>query len=112
MRAHVRSRERARERRAAGRRLGLGPRAGASDDDTENLINIVRNLDTVKIAIFLKERPDGLVKISLRSKNHVNVADVARRFGGGGHAYAAGAVTQGPLQKALPAVVAACQDAL
>jgi phosphoesterase RecJ-like protein len=86
--------------------------SGATDDDTENLINLVRNLDTVKIAIFLKERPDGLVKISLRSKNHVNVAEVAKRFGGGGHAYAAGAVTQGPLQKALPAVVAACQDAL
>ena len=86
--------------------------SGATDDDTENLINIVRNLDTVKIAIFLKERPDGLVKISLRSKNHVNVADVAKRFGGGGHAYAAGAVTEGPIPKALPAVVAACQDAL
>ncbi|HVZ79285.1 MAG TPA: bifunctional oligoribonuclease/PAP phosphatase NrnA [bacterium] len=86
--------------------------SGASDDDTENLINVVRNLDTVKIAIFLKERPDGLVKISLRSKNHVNVANVAKRFGGGGHAYAAGAVTEGPIQKALPAVIAACQDAL
>lgn len=87
-------------------------KSGASDDDTENLINVVRNLDTVKIAIFLKERPDGQIKLSLRSKNGVNVAEVARLFHGGGHAYASGAVLQGPLDKALQAVLKACQAAL
>jgi phosphoesterase RecJ-like protein len=87
-------------------------RSGASDDDTENLINVVRNLDTVKIAIFLKERPDGQVKISLRSKNGVNVADIAKLFNGGGHAYAAGAVMPGPLDKALQNVLKPCQAAL
>ncbi len=87
-------------------------KSGASDDDTENLINVVRNLDTVKIAIFLKERPDGKVKLSLRSKNGVNVAEVAKRFKGGGHAYAAGAVMPGPLEKALQEVLRACQAAL
>lgn len=86
--------------------------SGATDDDTENLINIVRNLDTVKIAVFLKERTDGQIKLSFRSKNGINVAHVAKRFGGGGHAYAAGAVTPGPLDKAVKAVVAACQEAL
>ena len=87
-------------------------RSGASDDDTENLINVVRNLDTVKVAIFLKERPDGRIKLSLRSKNGVNVAEVARLFHGGGHAYASGAVLPGPLGKALQAVLKACQAAL
>ncbi|HEY5037464.1 MAG TPA: DHHA1 domain-containing protein, partial [bacterium] len=84
----------------------------ASDDDTENLINLVRNLDTVEVAIFLKERPDGQVKLSLRSKSEINVANVAKLFGGGGHAYAAGAVLSGPLDKALKAVLSACQNAL
>jgi phosphoesterase RecJ-like protein len=87
-------------------------KSGASDDDTENLINVVRNLDTVKIAIFLKERPDGQVKISLRSKNGTNVAEIARLFNGGGHAYAAGAVLPGPLDKALKDVLKPCQAAL
>ncbi len=84
----------------------------ASDDDTENLINLVRNLDTVQIAAFLKERPDGRIKLSLRSKNGINVANVAKQFGGGGHSYAAGAVLEGPLDKALKAVLTACQSAL
>ena len=87
-------------------------KSGASDDDTENLINLVRNLDTVKIAIFLKERPDGQIKLSLRSKNGINVANVAKLFGGGGHAYASGAVLAGPMEKALKTVLSACQSAL
>ena len=87
-------------------------KSGASDDDTENLINVVRNLDTVKIAIFLKERPDGQIKLSLRSKNGVNVAEVAKLFHGGGHSYASGAVLSGPLEKALQEVLKACQAAL
>ncbi len=87
-------------------------KSGALDEDTENLINLVRNLNTVKIAVFLKEMPDGRVKLSLRSKSDVNVAEVARQFGGGGHAYASGAVMPGPLDQALKAVLSACQSVL
>jgi bifunctional oligoribonuclease and PAP phosphatase NrnA len=87
-------------------------KSGATDDDTENLINYVRKLDTVRIAVFLKERPDGQVKLSLRSRSDVNVANIANKFGGGGHVYAAGAVLSGPLDKALKSVLQACQQAL
>jgi bifunctional oligoribonuclease and PAP phosphatase NrnA len=87
-------------------------KSGALDEDTENLINLVRNLNTVKIAAFLKEMPDGRVKISLRSKSGLNVAEVAKQFGGGGHAYASGAVMPGPLDQAQKRVLAACQSAL
>ena len=87
-------------------------RSGALDEDTENLINLVRNLNTVQVAAFLKEMPDGRVKISLRSKTSANVASIAACFGGGGHAYAAGAVMPGPLDKALARVLSACQQAL
>ncbi len=92
--------------------LGDFIKSKASDDDTENLINLVRNLDTVQIAAFLKERSDGRIKLSLRSKNGINVANVAKLFGGGGHSYAAGAVLEGPLDKALKAVLTACQSVL
>jgi phosphoesterase RecJ-like protein len=87
-------------------------KSGATDDDTENLINVVRNLDTVKIAVFLKERPDGQIKLSLRAKNGINVAKVAKVFNGGGHAYAAGAILKGPLNKAHKEVIRACQAVL
>jgi len=87
-------------------------KSGASEDDTDNLINFVRKLETVEIAVFLKERPDGQIKLSLRSSSDVNVANIAEQFGGGGHAYAAGAVLRGPLNRALAEVLKACQKAL
>ncbi len=87
-------------------------KSGASDEDTDNLINYVRKLDTVKVAIFLKERPDGQIKLSLRSRTDINVSLIAGKFNGGGHAYAAGAVMSGPMDQALQEVLQAAQEAL
>lgn len=58
--------------------------------DTELFINFPRSLQSVKVAVFLKETPDNLVGVSMRAKGDVDVAKVARRFGGGGHVNAAG----------------------
>jgi len=87
-------------------------KSGASDEDTENLINYVRKLEKVQIAIFLKERHDGLVKLSIRSRNGANVAKIAKLFGGGGHSYAAGAVLRGSLNQALERVLEASRTLL
>jgi bifunctional oligoribonuclease and PAP phosphatase NrnA len=85
-------------------------KTGAVDDDTENLVNQIGKIDTVKISAFLKERTDGRVKLSLRSGNEkVNVANIAKHFQGGGHAYAAGAVLAGPLKTALENVLKVCK---
>ncbi len=86
--------------------------SGATDEDSENLVNFVRKMEGVQIAIFLKERADGQVKLSLRSKTDANVALVAKKFGGGGHSYAAGAILPGPLSSVLKAVVKACRVVL
>lgn len=87
-------------------------KSGAGEDDTENLINFVRKLEGVQIAVFLKERTDGKIKISLRSKTDLNVSDIAARWDGGGHAYAAGALLEGPMERALKDVISVCQEAL
>lgn len=58
--------------------------------DTELFINFPRSIKTVKVAVFLKETPDNLVGVSMRAKGAVDVAKVARSFGGGGHINAAG----------------------
>ena len=86
--------------------------SGAVDDDTENLINFVRKVDGVELSLFLRERSDGRLKLSLRSKNGVDVSRIATLFGGGGHPYAAGAVMDGPLDRALTTVLEACSLAL
>jgi phosphoesterase RecJ-like protein len=69
-------------------------------------------MEGVQIAAFLKERPDGKIKISLRSKTDANVAVVAKKFGGGGHSYAAGAVIPGTLPTVLKVVLKACRAVL
>jgi len=88
-------------------------KTGAVDDDTENLVNQIGKIDTVKISAFLKERKDGKIKLSLRSGDEkVNVANVAREFRGGGHTYAAGAILAGPLKEALSQVLKVCKKVL
>jgi bifunctional oligoribonuclease and PAP phosphatase NrnA len=63
---------------------------GVGIDATEGLIDLVRTDGASDVAAVLKEQPEGGFKVSLRSKGAANVAQVAGRFGGGGHALAAG----------------------
>jgi phosphoesterase RecJ-like protein len=64
--------------------------AGACEDDTDGIINYPLTIGEVEAAAFFRELPNSTYRISLRSKNRVNVARVAEYFGGGGHCNAAG----------------------
>lgn len=66
-------------------------RASAIDFDTDFLIDPLRSLNGVEVVAILKERFDGVVKISMRAKGDVDVQRIAATFGGGGHKKAAGA---------------------
>jgi phosphoesterase RecJ-like protein len=79
--------------------------AGAHPEDTENLINIPRAIQGVKVAAFFKAFHDGAVRVSLRSRGDVNVQAVARRFGGGGHRNAAGCTIRGDLADARQVLI-------
>jgi phosphoesterase RecJ-like protein len=81
--------------------------AGAVPEDTENLINIPRAIEGVRVAAFLKAFRDGSVRTSLRSRGEVDVQLVARVFGGGGHRNAAGCTIQGSLPEARKALLEA-----
>ncbi|MGQ9745485.1 MAG: DHH family phosphoesterase [Dissulfurimicrobium sp.] len=63
---------------------------GASESDTDDFVGYVRAIDTVEVAIFIKEAHEGQVYVSMRSKSFYNVAELAQEFGGGGHFHAAG----------------------
>lgn len=68
--------------------------------DTEGLIDLVRAVDSVIVAVFFEELPGGLVRVSARSKSdEVDVGKICALFGGGGHRLAAGARVQGPLDE-------------
>ncbi|MDR2457715.1 MAG: bifunctional oligoribonuclease/PAP phosphatase NrnA [Clostridiales Family XIII bacterium] len=59
-------------------------------EDGDAVIGRIREIKGIEVAVFIKERKDGKIKVSLRSKTNFDVADFAAKFGGGGHSRAAG----------------------
>ena len=72
--------------------------AGAAPGESEDLINEPQRIGSVVAAAMFVEQPDGVIKVSLRSKRDVNVAAIAAAFGGGGHERAAGLRVTGSLE--------------
>ena len=80
--------------------------AGAMVNQTGGLVNRALEIEGVRMAILATEREDG-VKLSLRAVEPDTVSDIAKQFGGGGHAQAAGVTMQLPMKDAVSAVLAA-----
>jgi len=90
---------------------------GALEEETERLIDVPQQVGTIQAVALVTESsidtPNGkqpLARISFRSKpgpNAVNVAELAAQLGGGGHARAAGAKVQAPIDQALHQVTQA-----
>lgn len=59
-------------------------------EDTEGIVSFIREIDSVEVACLLKEVDENETRISLRSKNFVDVASICNVFDGGGHVRAAG----------------------
>ena len=85
---------------------------GAAPADSENLVNEPLAVGTVQASVVLVEMSGGLVKCSFRSKGAIDVAAIARSFGGGGHVRAAGARIEGTLATAEQRVVARLSAAI
>lgn len=70
--------------------LDMYGRAGASPVDSERFVDYPRFVSGVELAVLIRQTGENNYKFSLRSNSRVNVAQLAARFGGGGHAKAAG----------------------
>ena len=64
---------------------------GATHEDLEELVKEPLKLRGVEVAALFSETADGRAKVSLRSRERVDVNAVCRLFGGGGHRLASGA---------------------
>ena len=64
--------------------------SGALAQDVEGFVEYARSISTVKVAMFVKETRADRISVSLRAKGEINVASIAKQFGGGGHRNAAG----------------------
>lgn len=71
---------------------------GAGSGDHEGIVEIGRDIEGVEVSIFIRQTEKGC-KVSLRSNDYVNVADVCLILGGGGHIRAAGANIQGTIEQ-------------
>jgi phosphoesterase RecJ-like protein len=97
-------------------------RAGADRGDTEGLIDHLRSLAGVETVALLRdlvasEAREGSpgecpIKVSMRSRGTVDVEQVARRHGGGGHRNAAGCILHGELETARRQIAADLARAL
>lgn len=88
-------------------------RTGGESEDTEGLIDHVRNIEPVVVACVFEEIEPEVIRISLRSKSdRVNVNEIAAQFGGGGHPAAAGAKISGKPLSIQRRVIAAIKKAL
>ncbi|QSZ28257.1 bifunctional oligoribonuclease/PAP phosphatase NrnA [Aceticella autotrophica] len=67
--------------------------------DIENIVNYGRDINGVEVAILLVEKDDE-IKVSLRSKEKVDVNKIAQIFGGGGHIRASGCSLKNSLEEA------------
>ena len=75
-------------------------KTGATMDETEGFIEILRNIMGVEVAIFFKEVQNNEIKIGFRAKKYADVSKIAMQFGGGGHVKAAGCSIAGSLDYA------------
>ncbi|MCP4682663.1 MAG: hypothetical protein GY864_10045 [Desulfobacterales bacterium] len=72
-------------------------RAKADWMDSEKFVDFPRLVSGVEVAVLIRQAGENDYKFSLRSNKKVNVAGLAAKFGGGGHARAAGFEGKGPL---------------
>lgn len=78
---------------------------GVKAKDLEGIVSQLRVTTGVEAAIFLYELESGEFKVSLRSKEKVDVSKVAQYFGGGGHVRAAGLTFRGTIHDAVNNIV-------
>jgi phosphoesterase RecJ-like protein len=85
---------------------------GASTDDLEGIVDIPRSVANTQVGLLFRLTQTGEVKISFRSNGPVDVNVLARRFQGGGHVKASGAIVAGPIERAMDEVIGATREAV
>lgn len=80
---------------------------GAGEDDMDKLSLLTTVPEGTRVGLLLRQLPDGLWKVSLRTGGKPHAGSILRAIGGGGHADAAGAVTAGPPESVETAVLSA-----
>ncbi|NLW24740.1 MAG: bifunctional oligoribonuclease/PAP phosphatase NrnA [Clostridia bacterium] len=84
--------------------------AEATDADAEGLINYLKNIAGIEVAMVFRIYPDQRTKVSFRSKNWFDVNKIASLFGGGGHPRAAGCLLNSNLGESVSKVIKVVEE--
>jgi bifunctional oligoribonuclease and PAP phosphatase NrnA len=87
-------------------------RTGAIPQDSEDLIDFTVSVRGVEVGVLFIEQLPGGVKVSFRARNGLDCAQLASKFGGGGHREAAGATLPGSMAESVERVLQAVRQAL
>lgn len=85
---------------------------GATAEDLEGMVDIPRSIEGTQVGLLFRGTKSGEVKISFRSNGPIDVNVLARRFDGGGHVKASGAMVAGEMEDVIESVLAATRDAV
>jgi phosphoesterase RecJ-like protein len=86
--------------------------SGTVDGDNNGFVNIPLAAKEIEAVVYMREVEPDFFRVSLRSKDGVNVARVAEKFGGGGHKNAAGCRVKGNWDEMEKEIVAAVAEAV
>jgi bifunctional oligoribonuclease and PAP phosphatase NrnA len=92
--------------------IEMSDTAEAVDGDNNGFVNIPLAAKEIQAVVLMREVGPNTYRASLRSKNGINVAKVAERFGGGGHKNAAGLGIEGDWDEKEAEIVAALREAV
>jgi bifunctional oligoribonuclease and PAP phosphatase NrnA len=84
--------------------------AGYVGRDDADLINVLSSIEDARVAMIFVEQDGGLVKISWRAREGLDVTPLAASFGGGGHPAASGATAEGTLEEVRQRVLQATKE--
>ena len=85
--------------------LDMLEESGAGFEDSEGFVDYGAAIDDVELVALLREIEPGRIRVSLRSRNAHDVSELAGKFGGGGHAKAAGLTLEGDIGSARRAMI-------
>ncbi len=90
----------------------LYQQTATSAEDTDNFVNFVRSVKDVEVAVLFRQTKSAKFKISMRSKGRIDLSELAKSFGGGGHRNAAGGVLDGSIEEIKQRVIGEVEKAI